>query len=59
MMEARKRGVPIVISTDAHRSAELDLMAYGVEQARRAWLTVDDVLNAGPLDVLLRALGRA
>ena len=59
MMEARKRGVPIVISTDAHRSAELDLMHYGVEQARRAWLTTADVLNAGPLDSLLAALGRA
>lgn len=59
MMEAKKRGVPIVISTDAHRSAELELMSYGVEQARRAWLTPDDVLNAGPLDVLLSTLGRA
>lgn len=59
MMEARKRGVPIVISTDAHRGAELDLMRYGVEQARRAWLTPADVLNAGPLDGLLKALGRA
>ncbi|MDH3297519.1 MAG: DNA polymerase/3'-5' exonuclease PolX [Gemmatimonadota bacterium] len=58
MMEAKKRGVPIVISTDAHRVAELDLMSYGVEQARRAWLTPGDVLNAGPLEVLLSALGR-
>jgi DNA polymerase (family 10) len=58
MMEAKKRGVPIVISTDAHRTAELDLMSYGVEQARRAWLTPDDVLNAGPVDALLSALGR-
>lgn len=58
MMEAKKRGVPIVISTDAHRTAELELMSYGVEQARRAWLTTDDVLNAGSVDVLLTALGR-
>jgi DNA polymerase (family 10) len=58
LMEARKRGVPIVISTDAHRVEELDLMSYGVEQARRAWLTPDDVLNAQPLEQLLEALGR-
>lgn len=58
LMEARKRGVPIVISTDAHRVEELDLMSYGVEQARRAWLTPEDVLNAQPLEKLLAALGR-
>ena len=59
MMEARKRGVPIVISTDAHRAEGLDLMSYGVEQARRAWLSPADVLNAGPIEDLLAALGRA
>jgi DNA polymerase (family 10) len=58
LMEARKRGVPIVISTDAHRVEELDLMSYGVEQARRAWLTPEDVLNAQPLATLLAVLGR-
>lgn len=58
LMEARKRGVPIVISTDAHRPDELDLMRYGVEQARRAWITAGDVLNAQPLENLLAVLGR-
>jgi DNA polymerase (family 10) len=50
---ARELGVPIVISTDAHRTEELDLIHYGVEQGRRAWLTPDDVLNTRPLDELL------
>ncbi len=59
MMEAKRRGVPIVISTDAHRAEGLNLMSYGVEQARRAWLTSADILNAGPVDALLKALGRA
>ena len=59
MMEAKRRGVPIVISTDSHRAEGLELMSYGVEQARRAWLTPDDVLNAGPVDALLKALGHA
>jgi DNA polymerase (family 10) len=58
-MEAKKRGVPIMISTDAHRPEELDLMRYGVEQAQRAWLTADDVLNAQPLAKLLEVLGRS
>jgi DNA polymerase (family 10) len=38
LMRAHELGCSIVISTDAHRISDLDLMAYGVEQARRAWL---------------------
>ena len=45
LMAAKARGIPIVISTDAHQVRELDLMRYGVEQARRGWLEPDDVLN--------------
>jgi DNA polymerase (family 10) len=41
----REAGVPIVISTDAHRTAELDYMSYGVDQARRGWLEAGDVAN--------------
>ena len=46
----------IVVSTDAHRTAELGHIGYGVEQARRAWLTKADVLNTLPLAKFLRAL---
>lgn len=53
---ARELGVPVVISTDAHRTAELDLIRYGVEQARRAWLGPEHVLNARPLEALLAYL---
>lgn len=48
LMLAKSMGAKIVISTDAHRVAELELMPYGVEQARRAWLEKGDVLNALP-----------
>jgi DNA polymerase (family 10) len=58
LMAAKKRGVKIVISTDAHSIADLDLMPYGVEQARRAWLEPADVLNTLPADALLAALGK-
>jgi DNA polymerase (family 10) len=58
LMRARELGVKIVISTDAHRAAELDLMHYGVEQARRAWLESDDVLNTLPLKGFLAAIRR-
>ena len=56
LMRAVELGANIVVSTDAHRPAHLDLMRYGVEQARRAWLTADDVLNTLPLEDLLAAL---
>jgi len=59
LMAAKKRGVKIVISTDAHTIADLDLMPYGVEQARRAWLGPGDVLNTLPVDELLAALVKA
>jgi DNA polymerase (family 10) len=45
---ARKRGVPIVINTDAHGTAGFDVMRYGVIQARRGGLTAADVANARP-----------
>lgn len=48
LMLAKSMGAKVVISTDAHRVAELELMRYGVEQARRAWLEKGDVLNALP-----------
>jgi DNA polymerase (family X) len=42
---ARQYGVPLVISTDAHAPTELDLLRYGILQARRAGLTKADVAN--------------
>jgi DNA polymerase (family 10) len=42
---AREAGVPLVISTDAHRIAELDYLRFGVDQARRAWCTARDIAN--------------
>lgn len=45
---ARDRGIPLVISTDAHSTQGLDAMQYGVFQARRAGLTRKDVANTLP-----------
>lgn len=46
---ARELGVPVVISTDAHRTEQLGWMRYGVDQARRAGLEAGDVLNTRTL----------
>lgn len=56
LMRAKELGAKIVISTDAHRASELALMRYGIDQARRAWLTKRDILNTLPLSRLLKAL---
>ena len=53
---AKELGCKIVINTDAHRPRELDLMRYGVEQARRAGLEAGDVLNTLPFEKFQAAL---
>ena len=42
---AKELGVKVCINTDAHSVQRLDHMSYGVDQARRAWLNREDVLN--------------
>lgn len=56
---AKEIGVMVAISTDAHRTADLELMRFGVDQARRGWLEPGDVVNALPLARLRRLLRRA
>ena len=46
---AKSLGIPIVINPDAHSPGELALVPFGVNVARRAWLTKDDVFNCRPL----------
>jgi DNA polymerase (family 10) len=56
---AKQRGVKIVINTDAHHTSHMDMIKYGVLQARRAWLTKDDVLNTLPADQFAKAMKHA
>ncbi len=46
---AKEEGVPVAISSDAHRIQDFDNLIYGVGQARRGWLERDDVLNTRSL----------
>jgi DNA polymerase (family 10) len=46
---ARSFGVTFAVDSDAHAVGQLADMAYAVGQARRAWVTRDEVLNARPL----------
>jgi DNA polymerase (family X) len=42
---AREAGLKLVIDSDGHEIGALDFVELGVGQARRAWLTKDEVLN--------------
>jgi DNA polymerase (family 10) len=42
---AAEAGVRIVVSTDSHELGALDFAELGVAQARRAWLTKDQIVN--------------
>jgi DNA polymerase (family X) len=53
---AKQHGVKIVINTDSHHTSHLDKIRYGVLQARRAWLTRDDVLNTLPTQKFAKAM---
>jgi DNA polymerase (family X) len=56
---AKQHGVKIVINTDSHHTSHLDKIRYGILQARRAWLTKDDVLNTLPLQKFAKAMKHA
>ncbi len=56
LRQAKMRGVKIVINTDSHHTSHLQKIRYGMLQARRAWLTKDDVLNTLPLEKFARAM---
>jgi DNA polymerase (family 10) len=53
---ARQHGVKIVINTDSHHTSHMEKIRYGVLQARRAWLTANDVLNTLPQEKFARAM---
>ena len=46
---AREFGVTFAVDSDAHGSGQLSNILYGVGQARRAWITPGEVLNARSL----------
>jgi DNA polymerase (family 10) len=56
---ALELGATLVIDSDAHSVAELGFMRWGVDQARRGWITAARTVNTWPLSRLLRHLRRA
>jgi DNA polymerase (family 10) len=56
LRQAKQHGVKIVINTDAHHTSHMDKIRFGVLQARRAWLTKEDVLNTLSSDKFAQAM---
>jgi len=55
---AKLAGVKLAVSTDAHSVDAFQCMRFGIDQARRAWLTANDVLNTRSLAELRKLLKR-
>ncbi len=51
---AKAMGVMIAINPDAHSPEELALTHFGIDVARRGWLTKEDVFNTLPLKEVLK-----
>jgi len=56
---ARDIGLKLSIATDAHRTADLDHMRFGIDQGRHGWLEANDVINTRSLKQLGRLLKRS
>lgn len=55
---AAAAGVWLVINSDAHHLADLELIKYGVATARRGWVEAGSVLNTLTAGQLTRMLGK-
>ena len=53
---AKQKGVRCVINPDAHRTARLQDLWFGIGAARKGWLTKQDVMNCLPLAKIEAAL---
>jgi len=59
LRQAKQHGVKVVINTDSHHTSHMEKIRFGVLQARRAWLTKDDVLNTLPTAKFAKAMKHA
>ena len=59
LRQAKQHGVKTVINTDSHHTSHMEKIRFGVLQARRAWLTKEDVLNTLPVEKFAKAMKHA
>jgi DNA polymerase (family 10) len=53
---AKQAGIKMVINTDSHNINQLHLIDFGLSQARRGWAEKKDIINAWPVEKLLKML---
>ena len=46
--EAIKKGIKLIVWSDAHAINQMDNMKFGVAVARRGWATKEDIINTLP-----------
>ncbi len=51
---AKRAGVKMIINTDAHHKNQLTNIEFGIAQARRGWAEKKDIINAWPIEKLLK-----
>ncbi len=49
-------GVKMAIDSDAHSTNHFQVLEYGIAQARRGWAEKKDIINAWPLEKMLKFL---
>jgi DNA polymerase (family 10) len=54
--EAIKNGMRLSFGTDSHAVGQMDLMKYGVFNARRGWAEKDDIINTLGYDKIKQLL---
>ena len=54
--KAKEIGVKMIINSDAHHKDQLNLMEYGVSQARRGWAEKKDIINCWKVEEMLDML---
>lgn len=50
---AKEFGIKMIINTDSHQKEQLELIKYGVSQARRGWAEKEDIINSQSIEKLL------
>jgi len=53
---AKDAGVKIAINSDAHSTVHFQYLELGIAQARRGWAEKKDIINAWPLEKMLKML---
>ncbi len=59
IIRAKKAGVKFCINSDSHGSSQMEYVHYGIGQAKRGWLTADDVVNTYSYNQLMKTLNKS